>query len=173
MELQGKIIVVLPERSGTSQRGNQWRSISYVLETQDQYPKKLAFDVTNDKIDQLNIQLGEILPFSSILMLENIMEDGLTRLTLGTLSVRLSNLLHKVAVLVAMFSLAHKQRNKLWQVLLMLLAWQTRRISKIFFHLNSSQHSRQHSHKVIVRICHFEVRRKVEMIKQAFNAVEI
>ena len=61
MELQGKIIVVLPEKSGVSQRGNQWRSISYVLETQEQYPKKLAFDVTNDKIDQLNIQLGEIL----------------------------------------------------------------------------------------------------------------
>ena len=61
MEIQGKIIVVLPERSGVSQRGNQWRSISYVLETQEQYPKKLVFDVTNDKIDQLNIQLGEIL----------------------------------------------------------------------------------------------------------------
>lgn len=61
MEIQGKIIVVLPERSGVSQRGNQWRSISYVLETQEQYPKKMAFDVTNDKIDQLNIQLGETL----------------------------------------------------------------------------------------------------------------
>ncbi len=61
MEIQGKIIVVLPERSGVSQRGNQWRSISYVLETKEQYPKKLVFDVTNDKIDQLNIQLGEIL----------------------------------------------------------------------------------------------------------------
>ena len=61
MEIQGKIIVVLPERSGVSQRGNQWRSISYVLETQEQYSKKLVFDVTNDKIDQLNIQLGEIL----------------------------------------------------------------------------------------------------------------
>lgn len=53
--------MVLPERSGTSQRGNQWRSITYVLETQEQYPKKLAFDVTNDKIDQLNIQVGEFL----------------------------------------------------------------------------------------------------------------
>lgn len=61
MEIQGKIIVVLPERSGTSQRGNQWRSVTYVLETQEHYPKKLAFDVTNDKIDQLNIQVGEIL----------------------------------------------------------------------------------------------------------------
>lgn len=52
---------MLPERSGTSQRGNQWRSITYVLETQEQYPKKLAFDVTNDKIDQFNIQFCEIL----------------------------------------------------------------------------------------------------------------
>ena len=32
-----------------------------MLETQEQYPKKLAFDVTNEKIDQLNIQFGEIL----------------------------------------------------------------------------------------------------------------
>lgn len=61
MELFGKIITALPERSGTSARGNQWRSITYVLETQEQYPKKLAFDVVNDKIDALNIQVGEVL----------------------------------------------------------------------------------------------------------------
>lgn len=61
MELSGKIITALPERSGTSARGNQWRSITYVLETQEQYPKKLAFDVVNDKIDALNIQVGEVL----------------------------------------------------------------------------------------------------------------
>ena len=61
MELFGKIIVALPERSGTSARGNQWRSITYVLETQEQYPKKLAFDVVNEKIDQFNIQVGEML----------------------------------------------------------------------------------------------------------------
>jgi len=61
MEIFGKIITVLPERSGVSQRGNQWRSITYVLETQEQYPKKLAFDVVNEKIDQLNIKVGETL----------------------------------------------------------------------------------------------------------------
>lgn len=61
MEIFGKIITVLPERSGVSQRGNQWRSITYVLETQEQYPKKLAFDVVNEKIDQLNIKAGETL----------------------------------------------------------------------------------------------------------------
>lgn len=61
MELFGKIITAFPERSGTSARGTQWRSITYVLETQEQYPKKLAFDVVNDRIDILNIQVGEVL----------------------------------------------------------------------------------------------------------------
>lgn len=61
MEIYGKIIVALPERSGVSAKGNQWRSVTYVLETQEQYPKKLAFDVVNDKIDQLAIQVGEFL----------------------------------------------------------------------------------------------------------------
>ena len=61
MEIQGKIIAVLPTRSGTSARGTQWSSQTAVIETQEQYPKKLAFDVINDKIDKLNIQFGEIL----------------------------------------------------------------------------------------------------------------
>lgn len=61
MELFGKIITALPERSGTSARGTQWRSVTYVLETQEQYPKKLAFDVVNDRIELLNIQIGEVL----------------------------------------------------------------------------------------------------------------
>nr|DAQ80783.1 MAG TPA: hypothetical protein [Caudoviricetes sp.] len=110
-----------------------------------------------------------LLTLALILMHMNIKADILIRFVLGMLLRCHNKLLHKVAVLVAMFSLAHKQRNKLWQVLLMLLAWQPRRISKICFHLHSSQHNS----KGIVRIYHFEVRRKVEMIKQAFNAVEI
>ena len=61
MEIQGKIIAVLPTRSGTSARGTQWSSQTAVIETQEQYPKKLAFDVINDKIDQFNIQVGEFL----------------------------------------------------------------------------------------------------------------
>lgn len=61
MEIFGKIISVLPARSGVSQKGNQWRSVTYVLETQEQYPKRLAFDVVNEKIDQFAIQPGEML----------------------------------------------------------------------------------------------------------------
>lgn len=60
-DIYGKIIAVLPTRSGTSARGTQWSSQTAVIETQEQYPKKLAFDVINDKIDQFNIQVGEFL----------------------------------------------------------------------------------------------------------------
>ena len=61
MENKRKIIAVLPKRSGTSARGTQWSSQTAVIETQEQYPKKLAFDVINDKIDQFNIKVGEFL----------------------------------------------------------------------------------------------------------------
>lgn len=61
MELTGKIIAVLPERSGVSQRtGTEWRCASYVLETMEQYPRKMNFEVFGaDRIQQFNIQQGE------------------------------------------------------------------------------------------------------------------
>lgn len=59
MELQGKVIAVLPERSGVSARG-EWKSQSFVIETHEQYPKKLVFDVFGaDRLAQFNIQSGE------------------------------------------------------------------------------------------------------------------
>lgn len=59
MELQGKVIAVLPEKSGVSARG-EWKAQSYVIETHEQYPKKLCFDVFGaDRIAQFNIQSGE------------------------------------------------------------------------------------------------------------------
>lgn len=62
MEITGKIIAVLPERSGVSARtGAEWRMGSYVLETiNEQYPRRMNFEVFgSDKIQQFNIQLGE------------------------------------------------------------------------------------------------------------------
>lgn len=64
MELQGKIIVVLPERSGVSARG-EWKSQTYVIETQERYPKKMAFDVFGaDRIANFGILLGEVINVS-------------------------------------------------------------------------------------------------------------
>ncbi|GAA6528646.1 MAG: DUF3127 domain-containing protein [Prevotella sp.] len=66
MEIQGKIIAVLPKQSGTSKRtGNQWASQDYVIETHEQYPRKCAFRVFGeDKINQFAIKSGEELTVS-------------------------------------------------------------------------------------------------------------
>ena len=58
-EITGKIIAVLPTRSGTSARGTQWSSQTAVIETHEQYPKKVAFDVLNEKIADFYLQVGE------------------------------------------------------------------------------------------------------------------
>ena len=65
MEITGKIIAVLPERGGTSKTGNEWKMQEYVLETHEQFPKKLCFNVFGaDKIAQFNIQAGDELTVS-------------------------------------------------------------------------------------------------------------
>lgn len=66
MEISGKIIQVLPERTGVSQRsGSEWKCASYIIETIEQYPRKCVFEVFGaDRIAQLNIQLGQMLTVS-------------------------------------------------------------------------------------------------------------
>lgn len=54
MEIKGKIIAVLPISTGSGKNG-EWKSQDAVLETSDQYPKKVAFNMFNDKIQDLNI----------------------------------------------------------------------------------------------------------------------
>ncbi|MGB5734436.1 MAG: DUF3127 domain-containing protein [Thiohalocapsa sp.] len=58
MELTGKIVQSLPEKSGTSTRG-QWRKQEYILEVPGDYPKQVCFMVWGDKIDQFGIQQGQ------------------------------------------------------------------------------------------------------------------
>lgn len=65
MENTGKIIAVLPERSGTSKNGKDWKLAQYVLETQEQYPKRMLFEVFgDDKISQFAIKEGEVVTVS-------------------------------------------------------------------------------------------------------------
>lgn len=58
MEIQGKIVKILPLQTGESQRGG-WKKLDFILETQGQYPKKVCISLWGDKIDQANIQEGE------------------------------------------------------------------------------------------------------------------
>lgn len=66
MEITGKIIVVLPAEEGVSKRtGNAWKSQNFVIETNDQYPRKCCFNVFGEeKLKQFNIQQGEIMTVS-------------------------------------------------------------------------------------------------------------
>lgn len=63
MEVSGKIIAILPISSGVSQRtGNPWMTQTFVLETNEQYPRRVPFEVFGeDKLRQFNIQIGESL----------------------------------------------------------------------------------------------------------------
>ncbi len=59
MEIRGRIIQVLPLASGVSKAGNSWRKQEYILETFDQYPRKVIFNFFNNTIDQYPLQVGE------------------------------------------------------------------------------------------------------------------
>lgn len=60
MEIQGKIIQVLPLQSGVGKAsGKEWKKQEYVLETIDQYPRKICFNLWGDTIDRAQLQVGE------------------------------------------------------------------------------------------------------------------
>ncbi|MBO4658407.1 MAG: DUF3127 domain-containing protein [Prevotella sp.] len=60
MEIQGKIILALPVKTGTSARG-EWKVQEFVLETLDaQFPRKMVFSVFGEeRLQRFNIQVGQ------------------------------------------------------------------------------------------------------------------
>ena len=60
MEIKGRIIQVLPAQSGVSKSsGNTWKKQEYVLETEDQYPRKVCFGFFGDRVDQYPAAIGD------------------------------------------------------------------------------------------------------------------
>lgn len=64
MEVTGRIIIALPEVSGTSKAGNAWKKREYVLETQEQYPRKVFFNFFGDRADQYPLNVGDLVTVS-------------------------------------------------------------------------------------------------------------
>ena len=54
MEVVGKIIQVLPMQEGIGRNGNPWKLQGYVLETLDQYPRKVHFEVFGEDRIKMN-----------------------------------------------------------------------------------------------------------------------
>lgn len=63
MEIIGKAIAALPVKSGVSQRtGEQWQSREYVIETQEQFQKRICFEVFGtDKLNEFNIRNNDLI----------------------------------------------------------------------------------------------------------------
>ncbi len=51
---KGKITQILKAESGVSKVGNAWTKQEFVIETQDQFPKKICFTLFGDKVSLLN-----------------------------------------------------------------------------------------------------------------------
>ena len=65
MEIVGKIIQVLPVQEGVGKNGNPWKVQGYVLETQEQYPRKVQFEIFGeDRIKNNPCEIDQIVTVS-------------------------------------------------------------------------------------------------------------
>lgn len=64
MEVEGKVIAFLGERTGVSKAGKAWKVKEYVLETKDNFPRKIAFDFFGERADQFNLAIGDDIKLS-------------------------------------------------------------------------------------------------------------
>ena len=66
MDVVGKIIAALPPKSGTSHSTRKpWQVNAYVLQTNEQTPKNIAFDVFGaERVEQYNLKVGDMVTVS-------------------------------------------------------------------------------------------------------------
>ena len=62
MNEKGKLTQIMPVENGTSQAGKEWRKREFVIETEGQYPKKIAFTLFGDKVTIIeNYNVGDMI----------------------------------------------------------------------------------------------------------------
>jgi len=60
MQLTAKLAQVLPLQTGTGKNG-QWKKQEIIVETESQFPKKICISIWGDKIDERQLQPGNML----------------------------------------------------------------------------------------------------------------
>jgi hypothetical protein len=64
LEITGKIVQLLDLQSGTSAKGD-WKKQDFILETDDQYPRRICIALWGDRIgDIAGVQVGELITAS-------------------------------------------------------------------------------------------------------------
>jgi hypothetical protein len=65
LEISGKLDQFLPEVSGTGKNGTAWTKRDFIIETIDNFPKKICIAAWGDKTAELNgISIGEMIKVS-------------------------------------------------------------------------------------------------------------
>ncbi len=54
LSVKGKVDQILKPASGVSRAGNEWKKQEFVLETDEQFPRKVCFTLFGDKVDLIN-----------------------------------------------------------------------------------------------------------------------
>lgn len=61
LEVTGRLIQILPEQTGTGKNGI-WKKQDIIIETSEQFPKKISLSLWGDKVDQAKgYQIGQVL----------------------------------------------------------------------------------------------------------------
>ncbi len=58
LKISGNVIELLQEQTGQGRNGT-WRKREFILETQDQYPKKICIVQWGDEIDSAGLKVGD------------------------------------------------------------------------------------------------------------------
>jgi hypothetical protein len=60
MQLTAKLIQLLPIQTGTGKNGI-WKKQEIIVESEEQYPKKICISIWGDKINEGELQIGNLL----------------------------------------------------------------------------------------------------------------
>lgn len=63
LKVAGKVVELLEEQSGTGRNG-PWRKRDFIIETQDNYPKKICITQWGDDIDSNGLNVGDLITVS-------------------------------------------------------------------------------------------------------------
>ena len=60
MQITAKLTQLLPIQTGTGKNG-EWKKQDIIVETDGQYPKKVCISIWGDKINEAQLQIGNLL----------------------------------------------------------------------------------------------------------------
>lgn len=64
IELSGKLSQILPLQTGSSRNG-EWKKLEFIIETDDQFPKKICMNLWGDKVEDMkNFAIGQAIKAS-------------------------------------------------------------------------------------------------------------